>query len=117
MSWLRAVRDTSVAASSRSFSGQATPPSCTTACTKATGMPCIPKPTSSMRTSARGQALRPALARTEAVVHMAADSLVGESVKKLAKYYRNNVVAGLALVDAMRDRGVRWLVFSSTAAV
>jgi len=54
VSWLRAVRDTSVAASSRSFSGQATPPSCTTACTKATGMPCVPKPTSSMRTSARG---------------------------------------------------------------
>ena len=48
---------------------------------------------------------------------MAAESLVGESVKKPAKYYRNNVVAGLALVDAMRDRGVRWLVFSSTAAV
>src|SRR5438876_12150054 len=31
----------------------------------------------------------------EAVIHMAADSLVGESVEQPAKYYRNNVVAGL----------------------
>src|SRR5919206_531465 len=53
----------------------------------------------------------------EAVVHMAADSLVGESVADPAKYYRNNVVAGLALLDAMRDCGVARLVFSSTAAV
>jgi UDP-glucose 4-epimerase len=48
---------------------------------------------------------------------MAADSLVGESVQDPAKYYRNNVVAGLALLDAMRAQGVRSLVFSSTAAV
>ena len=54
--------------------------------------------------------------RTEAVIHMAADSLVGESVQQPAKYYRNNVVAGLALLDAMRDCDVRRLVFSSTAA-
>jgi UDP-glucose 4-epimerase len=53
----------------------------------------------------------------EAVVHMAADSLVRESVANPAKYYRNNVVAGLALLDAMRDCGVARLVFSSTAAV
>ena len=33
---------------------------------------------------------------------MAADSLVGESVADPGKYYRNNVVAGLALLDAMR---------------
>ncbi|HEY0004648.1 MAG TPA: UDP-glucose 4-epimerase GalE [Pyrinomonadaceae bacterium] len=53
----------------------------------------------------------------EAVIHMAADSLVGESVQQPAKYYRNNVVAGLALLDAMREAGVKRLVFSSTAAV
>jgi UDP-glucose 4-epimerase len=53
----------------------------------------------------------------EAVIHMAADSLVGESVSSPAKYYRNNVVAGLSLLDAMREAGVRRLVFSSTAAV
>ena len=52
----------------------------------------------------------------EAVIHMAADSLVGESVEAPAKYYRNNVVAGLSLLEAMRDCGVRKLVFSSTAA-
>jgi UDP-glucose 4-epimerase len=54
---------------------------------------------------------------TEAVIHMAADSLVGESVGEPAKYYRNNVVAGLSLLDAMRECDVRRLVFSSTAAV
>jgi UDP-glucose 4-epimerase len=61
--------------------------------------------------------LKTALDGVDAVVHMAADSLVGESVKDPAKYYRNNVIAGLALLEAMRARGVRWLVFSSTAAV
>ena len=61
--------------------------------------------------------LRKALRGIDAVVHMAADSLVGESVTNPAKYYRNNVVAGLALLDAMREAGVRHLVFSSTAAV
>jgi UDP-glucose 4-epimerase len=54
---------------------------------------------------------------TEAVIHMAADSLVGESVTDPAKYYRNNVSAGLSLLDAMRECGVTRLVFSSTAAV
>lgn len=53
----------------------------------------------------------------EAVIHMAADSLVGESVTEPAKYYRNNVVAGLALLDAMNEENVRRIVFSSTAAV
>ena len=55
--------------------------------------------------------------RVEAVVHMAADSLVGESVKEPAKYFRNNVLGGLSLLDAMRGAGVSRLVFSSTAAV
>src|SRR3954462_15634033 len=54
--------------------------------------------------------------RTDAVIHMAADSLVGESVQLPAKYYRNNTVASLALLDAMLDEGVRRIVFSSTAA-
>jgi UDP-glucose 4-epimerase len=53
----------------------------------------------------------------EAVVHFAASSLVGESVRRPADYYHNNVVKGLALLDAMVDSGVRRLVFSSTAAV
>jgi UDP-glucose 4-epimerase len=54
--------------------------------------------------------------RIEAVIHMAASSLVGESVEAPAKYYHNNVVAGLVLLDAMRDSGVSKIVFSSTAA-
>ena len=64
------------------------------------------------------KALRGALKENhiEAVIHMAADSLVGESVEQPAKYYRNNVVAGLNLLDAMRDCGVRKVVLSSTAA-
>ena len=55
--------------------------------------------------------------KVEAVVHMAADSLVGESVKVPEKYYRNNVLGGLSLLDAMREAGAKYLVFSSTAAV
>jgi len=52
----------------------------------------------------------------ETVIHMAADSLVGESTEQPEKYYRNNVVNGLVLLDAMRDAGVGNIVFSSTAA-
>ena len=65
-----------------------------------------------------GDALRRALKdhQVEAVIHMAAHSLVGESVEQPAKYYENNVVAGLKLIDAMRKCGVLKLVFSSTAA-
>src|SRR2546425_2450671 len=63
------------------------------------------------------KALHTAVSGADAVVHLAAHSLVGESVQEPAKYYRNNVIAGLALADAMREHGVRWLVFSSTAAV
>jgi UDP-glucose 4-epimerase len=56
-------------------------------------------------------------ARAEAVIHMAASSLVGESVVNPAAFYQNNVVAGLSLLDAMRHVGISRLVFSSTAAV
>jgi len=55
--------------------------------------------------------------KIEAVIHMAASSLVGESVEEPAKYYNNNMVAGLVLLDAMRACGVKKIVFSSTAAV
>lgn len=54
--------------------------------------------------------------KIEAVIHMAAYSLVGESVQNPAKYYQNNVVAGLSLLDAMRASEVKKIVFSSTAA-
>ena len=52
----------------------------------------------------------------EAVMHMAAYALVGESVTHPAKYYQNNLVAGLSLLDAMNECGVKRLVFSSTCA-
>ena len=53
----------------------------------------------------------------DAVVHLAADSLVGESVAHPDKYFRNNVTNGLNLLDAMVRHGARYMVFSSTAAV
>jgi UDP-glucose-4-epimerase GalE len=52
-----------------------------------------------------------------AVMHFAAASLVGESVIDPQKYYRNNVVGTLALLEAMREAGCHRLVFSSTGAV
>ena len=55
--------------------------------------------------------------RFEAVFHFAAYAYVGESVTDPAKYWRNNVGAGLELLDAMRAHGVDRLVFSSTCAV
>ena len=55
--------------------------------------------------------------RIEAVVHMAADSVVPDSVVNPAKYYRNNVQASLSLLDAMQDCGIQRVVFSSTVAV
>ena len=53
----------------------------------------------------------------DAVVHMAGVALVGESMDDPGAYYRTNVVAGLSLLDAMREAGVRSIVFSSTCAV
>ncbi|MFZ2960726.1 MAG: UDP-glucose 4-epimerase GalE [Candidatus Ozemobacteraceae bacterium] len=54
--------------------------------------------------------------RPAAVMHFAAYAFVGESVTDPAKYYRNNVVGSLTLLEAMRDHGVKHLVFSSTCA-
>lgn len=52
----------------------------------------------------------------EAVIHFAAFSQVGESVANPSKYYRNNVVGTLNLLDVMKDFNVNKIVFSSTAA-
>lgn len=52
----------------------------------------------------------------EAVMHFAAFALVGQSVEQPAIYYENNVVATLAMLEAMRAAGVRKIVFSSTTA-
>jgi UDP-glucose-4-epimerase GalE len=53
----------------------------------------------------------------EAVIHLAAFIEAGESVVKPDKYFRNNTIIGMTLLDAMRQAGVRKMVFSSTAAV
>ncbi len=52
----------------------------------------------------------------DAVIHFAANSLVGESMKDPGKYYHNNVYGTLCLLEAMNRHGVRRIVFSSTAA-
>lgn len=52
----------------------------------------------------------------DAVVHFAAFSLVGESVKDPQKYYINNVCGTLNLLKVMLDNNVKKIVFSSTAA-
>ncbi|MFF1722990.1 UDP-glucose 4-epimerase GalE [Streptomyces sviceus] len=52
----------------------------------------------------------------DGVLHFAASSQVGESVVKPEKYWDNNVGGTMALLGAMREAGVRRLVFSSTAA-
>ena len=52
----------------------------------------------------------------DAVMHFAAFALVNESVNDPALYYRNNVIAALELLEAMREADVTRLVFSSTTA-
>jgi UDP-glucose-4-epimerase GalE len=54
--------------------------------------------------------------RIEAVVHFAAFAYVGESVTDPAKYYQNNLINSLNLLERMRRAGVKRLVFSSTCA-
>src|SRR6202790_3295654 len=58
-----------------------------------------------------------ALARVDAVMHFAAHAYVGESVSNPRKYFRNNVVATLSLLNCAMDAGIRRFVFSSSCAV
>lgn len=53
----------------------------------------------------------------DTVIHFAAHSLVGESVKQPLAYYNNNVYGTEVLLDVMNEYGVKQIVFSSTAAV
>jgi UDP-glucose 4-epimerase len=55
-------------------------------------------------------------AGAEAVIHFAANALVGESMTNPSKYFRNNVASGLNLIDAAVAAGVKKFVFSSTCA-
>ncbi|WP_102401592.1 UDP-glucose 4-epimerase GalE [Haloimpatiens massiliensis] len=52
----------------------------------------------------------------EGVIDFAADSLVGESVKDPLKYFNNNVYSTINLLTTMKNFGVKYIVFSSTAA-
>lgn len=61
--------------------------------------------------------LAKALIGIDAVMHFAAHAYVGESVERPRKYFVNNVQAGLVLLNATIDAGVRQFVFSSTCAV
>lgn len=54
--------------------------------------------------------------KPEAVMHFAANALVAESMQNPSKYFRNNVSAGINLIDAMVEAGVKKLVFSSSCA-
>src|SRR6516165_2255200 len=54
--------------------------------------------------------------KPEAVVHFAANALVGESMTNPGKYFHNNVCNGLKLLEAAVSAGVKKFVFSSTCA-
>jgi UDP-arabinose 4-epimerase len=60
--------------------------------------------------------LKTVLERVQAVMHFAAHAYVGESVANPRKYFQNNVVGGLSLLNAIVDSPVRKLIFSSTCA-
>lgn len=55
--------------------------------------------------------------KIEAVIHFAANSLVGESMERPYEYYHNNVYGMLSLLDVMKVNNVDKIVFSSTAAI
>jgi UDP-glucose 4-epimerase len=55
--------------------------------------------------------------RIETVLHCAARSLVGQSMEDPGLYFSENVVGGIALLDALREADVDRIVFSCSAAV
>jgi UDP-glucose 4-epimerase len=57
------------------------------------------------------------LKRCDSVMHFAAHAYVGESVENPKKYFHNNVIAALSLLDAVMESRVRKFIFSSTCAV
>jgi UDP-glucose 4-epimerase len=82
--------------------------------------PVVPPAARLVRGTYGDEAATRALLETEgidAILHCAARSLVGESVADPAKYYRDNVAGGIALLEAARAAEVGRIVFSSTAAV
>jgi UDP-glucose-4-epimerase GalE len=65
---------------------------------------------------AESDKLKTVLERVQAVMHFAAHAYVGESVANPRKYFQNNIVGGLSLLNAVLDSPVRKLIFSSTCA-
>src|SRR5256714_11594919 len=65
------------------------------------------------------QSIESALTKTrpDAIMHFAANALVGESMQNPSKYFRNNIANGLNLLDAMISAGVGKIIFSSTCAI
>lgn len=61
--------------------------------------------------------LKPALERVDAVMHFAAHAYVGEPVTDPRKYFHNKVQAGLSLLNAIFESGVRLFIFSFSCAV
>jgi UDP-glucose 4-epimerase len=57
------------------------------------------------------------LYQIDSVIHMAAYASVPDSLKHPQRYFKNNVVNGITLLDAMLKHGVKRVIFSSTAAV
>jgi UDP-glucose 4-epimerase len=55
--------------------------------------------------------------QSDAVMHFAANALVGESMQNPSKYFRNNIANGLNLLDGMISAGVERIIFSSTCAI
>jgi UDP-glucose 4-epimerase len=76
----------------------------------------VPPKAAFVRGTLRDDAARVLAEGTDAVLHFAAKSLVGESVANPALYWSHNLGGSLALLEAMRETGVRRIVFSSTAA-
>jgi UDP-arabinose 4-epimerase len=54
--------------------------------------------------------------KPKAALHFAASALVAESMENPGKYYRNNLISSLTLLEAMRDHNISNLIFSSTCA-
>ena len=76
----------------------------------------VPPGATFVRGNLRDDAARVLAEGTDAVLHFAAKSLVGESVAKPGLYWSHNLGGSLALLEAMRETGVSRIVFSSTAA-
>jgi UDP-glucose 4-epimerase len=55
--------------------------------------------------------------RVDAIIHFAASIIVPDSVREPLGYYRNNTVNSRALIETAVKQGVRYFIFSSTAAV